>query len=124
LAGDLQQQGGVVSTEADAKLTEEPMKSLSELAGIFDEWAKSNETTAEEILACLDSFVDEVQEQQRRRAGQLVAEAAALKTRAAELRKLEGGMMVEEGHGVCRTAEDRDRGRDRPRTIWRYNRFR
>jgi len=111
-----------VSTEADAKLTEEPMKSLSELAGIFDEWAKSNETTAEEILACLDSFVDEVQEQQRWRAGQLVAEAAALKTRAAELRKLEGGMMV--GHGVCRTAEDRDRGRDRPRTIWRYNRFR
>ena len=103
------------------------MKTALELAAIFDEWAKSNETTAEEILACLDSLSDvaddEVREHQRSRADQLGAEAAALKRRAAELRRLEAPM-IEELRGVRKTPDDRDRGCDRPRTIWRYNHFR
>jgi Tfp pilus assembly protein PilN len=64
------------------------MKSLSELAAIYESWAAANEATAEQILASVDYVVDEVQEQ-RERAGQLKAEAAALKKRAAELRRLE-----------------------------------
>ena len=103
------------------------MKTALELAAIFDEWAKSNETTAEEILACLDSLSDvaddEVREHQRSRADQLVAEAAALKRRAAELRQFEAPVF-EELQDVRKTADDRGRGCDRPRTIWRYNHFR
>jgi hypothetical protein len=98
------------------------MKSLSELADVYEKWAGANEATAEGILASVDSLVDEVQEQ-REHAGQLMAEAAALKTRAAELRKLEGGI-PEELHAVSRTADDRDHGCDLPRIIRRYNRFR
>jgi hypothetical protein len=94
------------------------MKSLSELADVYEKWAGANEATAEGILASVDSLVDEVQEQ-REHAGQLMAEAAALKTRAAELRKLEGGI-PEELHAVSRTADDRDHGCDRPLTIRRY----
>jgi hypothetical protein len=77
--------------------------------------------TAEQILASVDSLVDEIQEQ-RERASQLKAEAAALK-KGGELRELEGGI-VEELHAVPRTADDRYQGCDRPRTIWRYNRSR
>ena len=103
------------------------MKTALELAAIFDEWAKSNETTAEEILACLDSLSDvaddEVREHQRSRADQLVAEAAALKRRAAELRQFEAPV-IEELQVVRKTAHDRGRSCDRPRTIWRYNHFR
>jgi len=39
---------------------EEPMKSLSELADIYEKWATANEATAEEILASLDSAPDYV----------------------------------------------------------------
>jgi hypothetical protein len=72
-------------------LMEEPMKSLSELADIYERWANANEATAEEILARLDSLPGNVQQQQRWRASQVKAEAAALKKRAAELRDLDGG---------------------------------
>ena len=74
------------------------MRSLSELAAIYEKWANANEATAEELLASVDSLVDEVQEQ-RWRANQLLAEAAALKIRAQELRDLDGGMIeiVEDG---------------------------
>ena len=95
------------------------MESLVGLAEIFEKWATVNEATAEELLAGMDSLPPEIQEQQRQRAGQLVAEAAALKIRAKELRDLEGGMVeiVEDGYKV---PQDRNL---RPQTIWRYNRF-
>ena len=48
---------------ADVKLREEPMKSLSELAGIYERLAKANEATAEEIMSSLDSLPTEVREQ-------------------------------------------------------------
>jgi len=99
------------------------MKSVSELAAIYDRWAKANEATAKEILARLDSLPAKVQEQQRWRANQVMAEAAALKKRAAELRNLDSGMVeiVQDGYKV---PQDRHQGCDRPHTIWRYNRFR
>jgi hypothetical protein len=74
----------VPSHEVDA--VPEPLKSLSEIANIYEKWANANEATAEELLACLDSLAGDVQQQQRWRAAQLVAEAAALKIRAKELR--------------------------------------
>src|SRR5262245_21859284 len=81
---------------------EEPMKSLSELAGIYEKWATANEATAEEIISSLDSLPDEIQQQQRWRAGQLMADAEALKIRAKELRDLDGGMIeiVPDGYEV------------------------
>lgn len=72
------------SQEVDA--VPELLKSLSEIANIYEKWANANEATAEELLACLDSLTGDVQKQQRWRAAQLVAEAAALKIRAHELR--------------------------------------
>ena len=69
----------------------ELLKSLSELANIYEKWAHANEATAEELLACLDSLAGDVQKQQRWRAAQLVAEAAALKIRAHELRNVSSG---------------------------------
>jgi hypothetical protein len=68
---------------------EEFMKSLSELADVYEKWATANEATAEEILSRLDSLPGEAKQQQRWRASQVMVEAAALKKRAAELRKLE-----------------------------------
>jgi len=65
------------------------MKSLSDVAASYDEWAKANEATAEEILGSIDSFATEVRENQRWRAGWLTAEAAGLRARAAELRNVE-----------------------------------
>jgi hypothetical protein len=97
------------------------MKSLSELADIYEKWASANEARAEEILACQDSYAYEGREHQLWRASQLVAEAAALKTRAAELRQLEDGMV--ELLEVPRTPQDRDLGCDRLRTT-HQNRFR
>jgi len=76
----------VPSREVDA--VPELLKSLSELANIYEKWANANEATAEELLACLDSLAADVQKQQRWRAAQLVAEAAALKIRAHELRNV------------------------------------
>jgi len=82
-----------MSGRADVKLMEEPMRSLSEQAGIYEKWAKTNEATADEMMSSLDSLPTEVREQQRWRAGQLVADAAALKIRAKELRDLDSGMV-------------------------------
>ena len=96
------------------------MKSLSELSDVYEKWAAANEATAEGILASIDSLVEDVQEQ-RERAGQLMAEAAALEKGAADLRKLEGEIPAQL-HVVSRTPDDRYQGCDRPRTIWRYNR--
>jgi len=79
----------VPSQEVDA--VPELLKSLSELANIYEKWANANEATAEELLACLHSLAGEVQKQQRWRAAQLVAEAAALKIRAHELRNVSSG---------------------------------
>jgi hypothetical protein len=102
---------------------EEHMKSLSELAAIYDRWAEANELFAEEILSRLDSLPDNSQEQQRWRASHLMAEAAALKLRAEELWDLDGGMVeiVQDGYKV---PQDRNVGCDGPQTIWRYKRFR
>jgi hypothetical protein len=67
------------------------LKSLSELANIYEKWANANEATAEELLACSDSLAGHVQQQQRWRAAQLMAEAAALKIPAQELRNPSSG---------------------------------
>jgi hypothetical protein len=65
------------------------MKSLSDVAASYDEWARSNEATAEEILTSIESFATEIRENQRWRADWLTAEAAGFRARAAELRKVE-----------------------------------
>ena len=65
------------------------MKSLSELADVYEKWATANEARAHEILTAQDSYAYEVREHQLWRAEQLRVEAAALRKRAAELRKLE-----------------------------------
>ena len=82
------------------------MKSLSELADIYDRWATANEATADEILARLDSLPDDVRKQQRRRADQLVSDAVALKIRAKELRDLDCGM-VDIGPDGYKVPQDR-----------------
>jgi hypothetical protein len=72
---------------ATAKMfKEEPMKSLSQLAELYENWAMTNEARAEEILAGEDSNVDEIQEHQFERAVQLMDEAVSLKKIAADLR--------------------------------------
>jgi hypothetical protein len=99
------------------------MKSLSELAAVYEQWATANEARAEEILVAQDSYAYEVREHQLWRVSQLKAEAAALKTRAKELRDLNGEMVeiVQDGYKV---PQDRNHGCNRPRVIWRYNHFR
>jgi hypothetical protein len=122
LAGDLPSTLAFAREGSPTAFKEERMKSVSELADTYEKWATANEARAEDILASVGSLVDEVQEQ-REHASQLMAEAAALKTRAAELRNLAGGMVeiVQDGYKV---PQDRNRGCDRPQTIWRYNGFR
>jgi hypothetical protein len=99
------------------------MKSLSELAAIYECWANANEATAEEILTRLDTLSVNIQEQQRWRASQVKAEAAALKIRAKELRDLDSGMVqiVQDGYKV---PQDRDQCCNGPEAIWRYKRLR
>ena len=65
------------------------MKTLSDVAASYEEQAKANEILAEEILARAHFFPAEVRENQRWRAGWLMAEAARLRARAAELRRIE-----------------------------------
>ena len=98
------------------------MKSLSELADSYEKWANENEARSGEILAAQDSYAYEVREHQLWRAEHLRADAAALKKRAAERRKLEGGMLeiIQEGY---RAPRDRDHRCDDPQGIWRYKRF-
>ena len=90
---------------------EELMKSLSEIAALYDDWANANEVSVEEILVGLDSFADDVREHQRRRADWLTAEAMTLRAKAVELRTVEA-TMVEQLPSVCRTPKDRDHGRE------------
>ena len=98
------------------------MKSLSELADAYEKWATATEARADEIQAAQDSYAYEVREHQLWRAEQLRAEAAALRKRAAELRKLEGGMIeiIQDGYKV---PQDRDQRCDDPQGISRYKRF-
>jgi len=110
--------------EGSAKaFKEELMKSLSELADVYEKWATANEARADEILTAQDSYAYEVREHQLWRAEQLRAEAAALRKRAAELRKLEGGIVeiVPDGYKV---PQDQEQYCDGPEGIWRYKRFR
>jgi hypothetical protein len=65
------------------------MKSLSELANVYETWATANEARAEEIRASPDCYAYEVREHQLERASRLVDEATVLKKRAAELRELD-----------------------------------
>ena len=50
------------------------MKSISELAAIYESWATANEAKAQEILASLDSLSEETREQ-RWNADNLLADA-------------------------------------------------
>jgi len=100
------------------------MKSLSELADIYERRANANEATAEEMLAGLDSFAGEIREQHRWRANQLIAEAAALKIRAKELRNLEGNGIVEIVQDGYKVSQDETLRCDHPRTLWRHKRSR
>ena len=65
------------------------MKSLSELADTYEKWATEDEARADEILAAQDSYAYEIRDHQLWRAEQLRSEAAVLKKRVAELRRLE-----------------------------------
>ena len=69
------------------------MKSLSEIAALYDEWANANEVSVEKILVSLDSFADDVREHQQRRANWLTAEAVTLRAKAIELRTVEAAMV-------------------------------
>jgi hypothetical protein len=97
------------------------MRSLSDLADTYEQWATANQARAEEILACQDSYAYEVREHQLWRASQLVAEAAALRKRATEVRKLESGMVeiVQDGYKV---PQDRHQTCDRPKGMLRLKR--
>jgi hypothetical protein len=75
--------------------------------------AEANEAIAKEILARLDSLPSDAQQRQRLRASQVMAEV--LKKRAAELRKLEGGIR-KKLHAVSRMPDDRHQGCARTRT--------
>jgi hypothetical protein len=81
----------MASTEVRHRGTfmEEPMKTLSDVAASYEEWAETNEATAEEILVCLDSCAVDIRENQRYRASLLSAEAVELRDRAAEFRKMQ-----------------------------------
>jgi hypothetical protein len=68
---------------------EEPMKTFSDVAASYEEWAESNEATAEEILAGLDSCAVDIRENQRCHASWLSAEATELRDRAAEFRNID-----------------------------------
>jgi hypothetical protein len=65
------------------------MKSLSELADIYEEWARANEATAEEIQVRLDVVSEEIRNDKRWLADWLTADAVELRTIAAELRGTE-----------------------------------
>jgi hypothetical protein len=99
------------------------MKSLSELADIYQNWATVNEARADEILAAQDSYAFEVREFQLERASQLMDEAASLRKRASKLRELESGMheLVQDGYKV---PQDRDQRCDDPHAIWPSKHFR
>jgi hypothetical protein len=110
-------QGG----QAPKAFKEEPLKSLSELADIYQHWATVNEARADGILAAQNSYAFEVREYQLERASQLMDEAASLRKRAAKLRELESGMHVV--HDGYKVPQNRNQGCDRPHAIWPSNHF-
>jgi hypothetical protein len=71
---------------------EERMKSFSEIADIYEEWANADEAMAEMILADFPSSATEVERDKRDRASRLTAEATALRDDALELRKIEAAI--------------------------------
>jgi hypothetical protein len=80
--------------EADVSaLTNEPMKSLSELADVYERWATETEARADEILAAQDCYAYEVREHQLWRAEQMRAEAAALKKKPAPISRPANGLV-------------------------------
>ena len=99
------------------------MKSPSETRGRLRKMGDGERSRADEILTAQDSYAYEVRDHQLWRAEQLRAEAAALKKRAVELRKLESGMIeiIQDGYKV---PQDRDGRCDGPQGISRYKRFR
>ena len=80
------------------------MKSFSEIADIYEEWAKADEATAEMILADFTSSATEAGQDQRERASWLTAEATALKDNASELRKIEAAIYRLEGLTTVKSA--------------------
>ena len=54
---------------------EDLIKSLPELADVYEKWATANEARADEILAAQDSYAYEIPDHQLWRAEQLRAEA-------------------------------------------------
>ena len=68
---------------------EEFMKSLSELADVYEKWATANEARADEILAAQDSLRLRNPRPSALACGTTEGRSSALKKRAAELRKLE-----------------------------------
>ena len=99
------------------------MKSLSELADIYQNWASANEARADEILAAQDSYAYEIREFQLERASQLMDEAACLRKRASKLRELESGMheLVHDGYKI---PQDRNQRSNGPHALWPSKRFR
>src|SRR5262245_1479105 len=65
------------------------MKTLSDVATTYEDWAQANEASADEILACLDSVAIDIQENHRHRASLLTAEAEELRAKAEELRNVD-----------------------------------
>ena len=111
-------QGG----QAPKAFKEEPLKSLSELADIYQHWATANEARAGGILAAQNSYAFEVREYQLERASQLMDEAASLRKRAAKLRELANGIQ-ELAHDGYKVPQNRNQGCDRPHAIWPSNHF-
>ena len=64
------------------------MRSLSDVADKYEEWAMANEITAETIImsACTKAMALEVLQHQQKLASWLRCEAEVLKARAVELR--------------------------------------
>jgi hypothetical protein len=91
-------------------------KSLSKLADIYEFWATAIEAGADEILAAQY----EIQEDQFERASELMDDATSLKKRAAELRKIDNGM-IQDGYTV---PQDPNLGCDGPQAFLRSRRIR
>jgi hypothetical protein len=63
------------------------VRTLSDIAVIYDEQTKANDAIADVILSGLDSVGEEIREHKRWLADWLTAEAVELRARAEEVRK-------------------------------------
>jgi len=90
LAVCLQSKHGTVAQETPKKNVQGGtlVKTLSDVAASYDQWADANQAAAEDILARLDSVSDEIRDCKRRLAEWFLGEAAELRARAAELRNV------------------------------------